>query len=315
MIETCEKEKTDLLLIAGDLFHRQPLLRELKEVRYMFEKLTRTQVVMIAGNHDYVKADSYYRTFSWPEHVHMLLEEEPTCINLPKIHTSVCGFSYHAKEIREKLDLSRLKQGRERYQILLLHGGDETHVPFRKEDLRKAQYDYVALGHIHKPQILVEGKAAYCGALEPIDKNDTGMHGYIKGEITEDRCKITFVPASVRRYVHEEIVVTQKDTDQSVRERILESMKTQGQQYFYKFILTGFRDPDMVFESAKREEGTLLEVVDQTKPAYDFEQLKKQHREDILGAFIEELGGYPQNSIQYQAMCEGVHALMDTRRG
>lgn len=52
-----------------------------------------------------------------------------------------------------------------------------------------------------------------------------------------------------------------------------------------------------------------------TTPAYDFGQLMKQHKEDILGAFIEELSEYPQESIQYRALCEGVQALMDTRRG
>ena len=32
VIDICEREQTDLLLIAGDLFHRQPLKKELKEV-------------------------------------------------------------------------------------------------------------------------------------------------------------------------------------------------------------------------------------------------------------------------------------------
>ena len=36
VINICEKEQTDLLLIAGDLFHRQPLMRELKELDYLF---------------------------------------------------------------------------------------------------------------------------------------------------------------------------------------------------------------------------------------------------------------------------------------
>ena len=40
VVSLCEQEQTDLLLIAGDLFHRQPLLRELKEVDYLFSKLT-----------------------------------------------------------------------------------------------------------------------------------------------------------------------------------------------------------------------------------------------------------------------------------
>ena len=69
IIRICQAEQTDLLLIAGDLFHRQPLLRELKEVDYLLSTLTHTKVVLIAGNHDYIRRDSYYRTFRWHDNV------------------------------------------------------------------------------------------------------------------------------------------------------------------------------------------------------------------------------------------------------
>ena len=42
LIGKAREEETDLLLIAGDLFHRQPLLRELKEVNYLFSTLPHT---------------------------------------------------------------------------------------------------------------------------------------------------------------------------------------------------------------------------------------------------------------------------------
>ena len=61
ILGVCEDERTDLLLIAGDLFHRQPLVRELKEVNYLFSELTATKVVLIAGNHDHLQKDSNYR--------------------------------------------------------------------------------------------------------------------------------------------------------------------------------------------------------------------------------------------------------------
>ena len=50
VIETVGRQRTDLLLIAGDLFHRQPLKRELKEVNELFASIPDTRVVMIAGN-------------------------------------------------------------------------------------------------------------------------------------------------------------------------------------------------------------------------------------------------------------------------
>ena len=48
VIRVCEDEQADLLLIAGDLFHGQPLVRELREVDYLFSELTHTKVVLIA---------------------------------------------------------------------------------------------------------------------------------------------------------------------------------------------------------------------------------------------------------------------------
>lgn len=46
-------------------------------------------------------------------------------------------------------------------------------------------YDYVAFGHIHKPQLLVENRMAYAGSLEPTDTGDIGRHGYIEEELPE----------------------------------------------------------------------------------------------------------------------------------
>lgn len=36
VIASVRRDPVDLLFIAGDLFHRQPLLKELKEVNYLF---------------------------------------------------------------------------------------------------------------------------------------------------------------------------------------------------------------------------------------------------------------------------------------
>ena len=68
-IEQAGKFHDDLFLIAVDLFHRQPLMQELKEVNYLFSGLSHTRVVLIAGNHDYIRLDSNYRTFEWAENV------------------------------------------------------------------------------------------------------------------------------------------------------------------------------------------------------------------------------------------------------
>ena len=44
-------------------------------------------------------------------------------------------------------------------------------------------------------------------------------------------------------------------------------------------------------------------------------KLKNENKGNILGQYIESLSGYPADSLEYQALCEGVQALMETRRG
>jgi DNA repair exonuclease SbcCD nuclease subunit len=65
IVRICNEEKVDLLLIAGDMFHRQPLVRELKEVNYILSRLESAKAVIMAGNHDYIGPRSYYQDFAW----------------------------------------------------------------------------------------------------------------------------------------------------------------------------------------------------------------------------------------------------------
>ena len=39
IVRAARDEKVDLLLIAGDLFHHQPLVRDLKEISYLFASI------------------------------------------------------------------------------------------------------------------------------------------------------------------------------------------------------------------------------------------------------------------------------------
>ncbi len=302
-------------MIAGDLFHRQPLLRELKEVDSLLSEMPDTQVVLIAGNHDYIKKDSYYNTYEWSDNVHMLKGKEMQCVRFPDCRTAVYGCSYHDREIHEKTYAGAYAEHREPYEILLLHGGDEKHVPIRKEELMDLGYDYVALGHIHKPQELVPGMIAWSGAPEPIDRNDTGAHGYIRGEINSRGCHTKFVPYAVREYKHVEIPVDAETTAYSLKEKIRNVIREEGDQHLYKIILTGFSDPDLYFDHTSFDNlGNIVEIVDETIPYYNFQKIYQQNKNNILGGLIRSFEGCKEGSLEYQALCEGVQALMETRR-
>ena len=316
VINICEWEEIDLLLIAGDLFHRQPLHRELKEVNYLFSRLSKTKVVLIVGNHDYLKQDSYYHTFTWNPNVYAILNGHMGCVEFDDLQTAIYGLSYHQREITEELYNHMSAPKRQPYEILLAHGGDEKHIPMKKEVLDRLGYSYIAMGHIHKPQVVIPNKAIYAGALEPIDKNDLGPHGYVKGSITEEGVKTEFVPSAKREYVHATLQITPEVTNGSLKDLIRAKIQECGLENIYKFILEGYRDLDMHFElEGAKLFGNILEIIDNTKPALDLEKIKERNQGNILGRFIESMSEYEEGSIEYEALCEGVQALLETKRG
>ena len=309
-------QEIDLLFIAGDLFHRQPLLRELKEVDYLFSKLTKTKVVFIVGNHDYMKWNSYYKTFQWSRNVYPLIGDKLEAAEFPEIETCVYGFSYYQKEIKENRYKTAKPWGKQKYEILLAHGGDESHIPVKKEELRALGYDYIAMGHIHKPGVLEENKIQYSGALEPIDKNDTGVHGYVYGEIKDNSVKTKFIPFAKREYIHLEIQVEKQVTVSEIREKIKQKIEEKGEQNIYKVILNGFTDLDEEFLfSGINVFDHVIEIISNVKPAYKLEKLKEQNQNNLLGKYIESLENADPDSIEYQALYIGVEALLETKRG
>lgn len=52
-------------------------------------------------------------------------------------------------------------------------------------------FSYIALGHIHKPAVLLENRMAYPGSPEPLDLTETGPHGYLTGEIDDATGHVT----------------------------------------------------------------------------------------------------------------------------
>ena len=76
IVDICRDEEIELLLIAGDLFHRQPLLKDLKEVNYLFTTIPSVHIVIIAGNHDRIRNTSALLSFSWCSNVTFFMKDQ-----------------------------------------------------------------------------------------------------------------------------------------------------------------------------------------------------------------------------------------------
>ncbi|MGB8453365.1 MAG: DNA repair exonuclease [Anaerocolumna sp.] len=318
IIDICNEEEIDLLLIAGDLFHRQPLIRELKETSYYFDKLRKTQVVIIAGNHDYISARSNYTGFEWGERVHMLFEASLDSIYLEDINTEVYGLSYHTRFITEPLYDTVQPGCEERINILLAHGGNEKDIPIDKKALLGSGFDYIALGHIHKPQLFGE-RMAYAGCLEPLDKTETGERGYITGKIEKrgetSSVSIQFIPNSIRQYLKLELAVHQGMTNGALLDLARDKMTGYGRENIYLLQFTGIRDTDILFHKEDFNKlGNVIEVIDDTVPDYDFEALYRENQDNIIGLYIKRIKeGAKQDKITGKALYYGIEALLGAK--
>ncbi len=329
IIDICNTEDVDLLLIAGDLFHIQPRQKDLKELAYRFGQLLRTKVVLIAGNHDYAGARSNYPAFArengWlpdspdrSDAVTMLLDDSMGHVTFPELKTTVYGLSYHTRDVKEAVyDAERpLGSG---INILLAHGGDSKNAPMNFDRIAANGWDYVALGHIHKPQMITK-TMAYSGSPEPLDRNETGPHGYMSVEITEVsgsyETTASFVPFSKREYRDITVPCTADMTQAELCDRLSEIIAKQGEQNMYRIFLTGCRAAEMTFDtSAIRRLGTITEVLDMTRPEYDLERLRADNADNLVGMFIDALKDRGEfDEVAQKALDYGLSALLGDRR-
>lgn len=319
VVTVCNEERVDLLLIAGDLFHRQPLVRELKEVNYILSKLTTAQAVIMAGNHDFIGARSNYQDFEWNERVHMFLENRMSVLTFKELDTEVYGFSYHTRDITEPLyDVVKPAENG-RIHILLAHGGDEKDIPFNRRKLLESGFDYIALGHIHKPEIISD-RMAYSGSLEPLDKNETGERGYILGELAKDgqgktTAAIRFINSASRQYKRIVLPVDQNSTNGSLQDRAREEILANGVTNIYSFCIQGVRDETIHFDKgALKTTGNVLEVEDQSTPDYDFDSLYRENADNMIGMFIQRIRDNPErDEIARKALYYGIEALLGSK--
>lgn len=313
VIASVRRDPVDLLFIAGDLFHRQPLLRELKEVNYLFSTIPGTRVFLMAGNHDYIKKDSFYRGFRWEENVTFFQEEMRSCIPIPELNTYVYGMSYHHQEIREPLYDSWKPEPEQGFHVLLAHGGDEKHIPMNMKGLTAAGFTYLALGHIHKPQAVIRGKALYPGALEPVDRNDTGEHGYILGSYDQGRMRLKFVPFAQRSYQNLLLTMAEDTTQYRLEEMLKGEIMKRGFKNIYRLILRGQRSPELILLTERLKKlGNLVEVLDESRPAYDLEELYRKYTGTLVGDFVGYFMGRELSVVEEKALYHGLQALLET---
>lgn len=315
-IADAEKERADLVLIAGDLFHHTPDLQELREVNYLLGSYPRICFALIAGNHDCCSPQSAWESFEFAPNVAFLGSRQAECIRFPALSCEVYGFSYDRSRIPQNLyDRLRPSQN-EFFHILLAHGGDRDHIPIDPQALERSGFDYIALGHIHKPSVVLPGKALYPGALSPIDAGDEGPHGYLIGETHGTSVEVHFVKKALREYVSIAVSADESDTVFSMRDKVQALVGQRGKENIYRVVIRGQRQPGVQFDTDLiRSAGMILDVADESVPAFHLQELKERYRGQLIGRYIESFEGAQRGSVEEKALLAGLEALLSQGMG
>ena len=108
--------------------------------------------------------------------------------------------------------------------------------------------------------------------------------------------------------LHEE--TTQISLEEAVKSQIFR----RGGRNIYRIILQGMRSPDILLIPEKLKSfGNITEVLDETRPAYDLEELQKKYAGTLIGDYICFFMEKNRNTVEDKALYYGLQALLETR--
>lgn len=203
LVDYCIRKQIDFLLISGDLFDGEDRsIRAQIRLKNEMERLEEAniRVFIIHGNHDHLGGSWVHIPMPANVHIFAPQPEQVSFLHENGTHVSVVGYSYEKRhEPESKVSLFPKLEGE--LKIAMLHGHDGSatdhlaYAPFKIGDLLNTNYDYWALGHIHKRQILHNSPPIiYPGNIQGRHINEEGKKGFIEVEWTTAQQEVTFVP-------------------------------------------------------------------------------------------------------------------------
>jgi len=297
IVDLALAEGVQVFLIAGDLFEHQHLTRTtVRFLEQQFQRLAGVHIFISPGNHDPALPESYYRSYPWPENVHVFGRQVER-IDLDDLGASVYGWGFGAWEEHEN-HLEGLRVADPwRINLVVVHGGQAPYHPFRPADLAAIGADYIALGHIHKQGVVLEEQgrviARYPGSPEALSFGEPGQHGVYLGTVDKQANALRFVPTGRREFITRDLPVDGLSTPEAVMEAVLACGEAEARQrHCYRVNLVGRRDPELaldlpVLEERLQPQFFLLRLIDQTEPDWDLAAIARER--SARGLFVQRL--------------------------
>ncbi|MFD0588145.1 exonuclease SbcCD subunit D [Paenibacillus sp. GCM10027627] len=222
-------QRVDFIVIAGDLFDEadRSLKAQIALVKE-WERLAAAGIAVFAihGNHDHLGGRR--ARLELPPSVHIFGAAEvsscPAFTKSGELAAYIYGVSYGERAVSRNLAAEYITSPGGPYHIALLHGnvgGHPSHDPYAPctlEELVKSGFQYWALGHIHKREVLHEyPHVVYSGNLQGRHPKETGAKGcYLVDVDRSGATKLRFCPLDTIRWEEETISIDGIETEQQL---------------------------------------------------------------------------------------------------
>ena len=317
IIEYIQENKIEYFFISGDLYENDYVKQSTIEyINNLFKTIPNTKIFIAPGNHDPYLINSYYMKYEWNNNVHIFK------YNIEKIEVDnmdIYGYGF-SSFYSSAINLKEINLNNEKTNILIMHtdldGSKETkelYNPVPTKDLLK--FDYVALGHIHKPKY--DNKIVYPGSPISFGFDELGKHGFIAGEIKNKEINLEFIPMDEREFKEIEYDISAINSKEELVEKLQELELNKND--FYKINIIGKRNFEInIFQINKLiQNNNILKIKDYTKINYELSKIKNEN--SLRGIYvnlilnkIEEMNNEEEKQKYIKAIEIGLDSLENT---
>ena len=320
IVTTAIEKKVAGVIMAGDVFdNTHPTSVYTKcQFRDRLQKLGAAGIptFIVTGNHD--PLDNTVSNIVSPELVHFFgtkVDDIPLMRD-DEILAHVYGVSYGTSKETKNLATEFPSKPKDPFSIAVLHTnvagetGHDSYAPCELADLVEREFDYWALGHVHTRKTLREKGPVvhYPGNVQGLHRNEEGPRGVTLVEVASDRSvEISPVWTDTIRWHRRETSIDDLKSVNDVMNMFAEisdeiSGDSPDQLNIVSWKLNGsgrvhaeLRNPiahDGLVEALREKHAPephdgkvwLRQLNDETSPARDIDQLRKQ--QDLLGNLL-----------------------------
>ena len=281
VINYIKEKNIELLLISGDLYeHKYVKKSTIEFINNLFKEIPNTQIFISPGNHDPFLKNSYYNTFKWNSNV-KIFNNQLEKYSFKEIDIYGYGFDdFYCKGVNLK---DFYIEDENKINILIMHGSldatteyENVYNPIKRKELQDINFDYVALGHIHKINYGKQEteRLVYPGSLVALGFDEPGAHGMMVGSIEKEKIDMDFIPLDKKEFIIYEIDVT---TYNYIEELIGDINNINFEEkYLVEVVLNGRRNFEInIYELYKLiSNNQIIKIKNNTKINYDLQKIK-----------------------------------------